>query len=449
MTVAAAKLVPEGAIDARPIRPESDATLWDSAVARRDEIATAIRSVLAAENVDALVLTSASGNYPPWVTLEAWLPVDSPVLASGTESERVLLEFVIDVKPYAEHRIVTTSRLTRGKRKLVAEARPHFHLRDAAEWARHAIGRGPRPSSFTPVVDALKRLLHGMLRIFPAPHRNRIDRRFRTPLPGSAAALLALAGLYMLGLAWLNASSPQFDRGELPIIAFAGLGIAGLALAWMLLRRRKRAVYTASQPVVPPRDLGLVDSWHAVVAGLGRDWEDVKRRLVASLAAGKSMGAECRPEIYGYRTPNGYEERERLVISKGQGLVHLHIYPFGDDMFVGWQACLNWARWAETAPVATRVADGLETQFVEIRPGGYIPNQFDLIDLNSLSEFVHRRLERELKAILKEKAIDQEIDFQIIRGDRDRALDKSRHGEGAGKKKPGRAWSYRGGASAQ
>jgi hypothetical protein len=215
----------------------------------------------------------------------------------------------------------------------------------------------------------------------------------------------------------------------------------------MLFRRRKRAVYTASQPVVPPRDLGLVDSWHAVVAGLGRDWENVKRRLVASLAAGQSMGAECRPEIYGYRTPNGYEERERLVVSKGQGLVHLHIYPFGDDMFVGWQACLNWARWAETVPVATRVADGLETQFVEIRPGGYIPNQFDLIDLNSLSEFVHRRLERELKAILKEKAIDQEIDFQIIRGDRDRALDKSRHGEGAGKKK-GRAWSYRGSASA-
>ncbi len=222
MTAAAARAVPEGAIDARPIRPESDATLWDSAVARRDEIAAAIRSVLAAESVEALVLTSASGNYPPWVTLEAWLPVDNPVLASGTESERVLLEFVIDVKPYAEHRVVTTSRLTRGKRKLAAEARPHFQLRDAAEWARHAIGRGPRPSSYTPIVDALKRLLHGMLRIFPAPHRNRIDRRFRTPLPGSAAALLALAGLYMLGLAWFNGSSPQFDRGELPIIAFAG-----------------------------------------------------------------------------------------------------------------------------------------------------------------------------------------------------------------------------------
>jgi hypothetical protein len=444
----AAKAVPDGAIDARPVRPESDATLWDSAVARRDEIAATLRGVLAAENVEALVLVSASGNYPPWVTLEAWLPADDPVLSGGTESERVLLEFVIDVKPYAEHRIVTTSRLTRGKRKIVAEARPHFHLRDADEWARHAIGRGPRPSSYRPVADAVIRMLHRILWIVPAPHRNRVDRRFRTPGPATAAALLALAGVYMLGLTWFNASSPQVEGRELPIIGLGLLGIAGLALAWLLVRRRKRVVYTASQPVVPPRDLGLVDSWHAVVAGLGRDWENVKRRLVASLAAGQSMGAECRPEIYGYRTPNGYEERERLVISKGQGLVHLHVYPFGDDMFVGWQACLNWARWAETAPVATRVADGLETQFVEIRPGGYIPNQFDLIDLNSLSEFVHRRLERELKAILKEQAIDQEIDFQIIRGDRDRALDKSRHGEGAGKKKPGRAWSYRGGAAA-
>jgi hypothetical protein len=58
-----------------------------------------------------------------------------------------------------------------------------------------------------------------------------------------------------------------------------------------------------------------------------------------------------------------------------------------------------------------------------------VPNQFDLMDLNSLTELVHRRIERELKAILKEKAIDQEIDFKIIRGDRDRALDKEQHKE--------------------
>jgi hypothetical protein len=52
---------------------------------------------------------------------------------------------------------------------------------------------------------------------------------------------------------------------------------------------------------------------------------------------------------------------------------------------------------------------------------------------------VHRRLERELKAILKEKEIDQEIDFNIIRADRDAALDRVRH---ADEDPSRRSWRY-------
>ena len=95
---------------------------------------------------------------------------------------------------------------------------------------------------------------------------------------------------------------------------------------------------------------------------------------------------------------------------------------------------LNWAQWSETKPVSTRIEGRNEIEFRELRTGVYIPNQLDLIDLQSLSELVHRRIEREIKAILKEKAIDQEIDFKIIRGDRDRALDKERHKEQTGVK---------------
>src|SRR5262245_30831965 len=104
----------DGPIDARPVRPETDGTLWDAAGARRDEIAGNVRAVLASEGIDALVLVSASGNYPPWVTLEAWLPSDNPLLTGGTECERAKLEFIVDVKPYAEHPVLTTARLTRG-----------------------------------------------------------------------------------------------------------------------------------------------------------------------------------------------------------------------------------------------------------------------------------------------------------------------------------------------
>jgi hypothetical protein len=83
----------------------------------------------------------------------------------------------------------------------------------------------------------------------------------------------------------------------------------------------------------------------------------------------------------------------------------------------------------ESEPIAIKAEWRRVTQFVSLEPAIYVPQQFDLMDLNSLSEFVHRAIEQELRAILKEKALDQEIDFEIIRGDRDRALDRSRHGE--------------------
>lgn len=61
-----------------------------------------------------------------------------------------------------------------------------------------------------------------------------------------------------------------------------------------------------------------------------------------------------------------------------------------------------------------------------LQTGIYIPNQFDLIDLNSLAEVVHRTVTTIIKAAMEEHKIDQEIDFTIIRGDRDLALDKDR-----------------------
>jgi len=217
------------------------------------------------------------------------------------------------------------------------------------------------------------------------------------------------------------------------------LGIAGLIWAWFFRRRRAHAVFVIEQPVPTPRNVGLVDSWHVVVAELGRDYDAIKERLVRSITAEQALDISCQSEMYGYRTPNGYEERERLVVSKGQSIVHVHIYRFTDDVFVGWHAYLNWAQWGETPAVSRKVERGQMVEFRELRRGYYVPNQFDLIDLNSLSELVHRRLERELKAILKEKEIDQEIDFRIIRGDRDAALDKSRHGEQDSSR---RSWRY-------
>jgi hypothetical protein len=181
-----------------------------------------------------------------------------------------------------------------------------------------------------------------------------------------------------------------------------------------------------NHPVVEPREaprhLGHVDSWHAVLIGLGGEAEHLIRRLTAGLAHADLI--YVRRETYGYRTPNGYEERERVAISHRQAHVHIHIHHLGQDLFVGWQALLNWAQWAETLPVATLEAGRHSMAFRDIRPTWYYPSEFDLIDLNSLSETVHRRLGHEIKGLLREHGRDQEVDFEFIRSDRENALDR-------------------------
>ena len=253
----------------------------------------------------------------------------------------------------------------------------------------------------------------------------------------SLGSLVVLVGAGVGIAASINSRSP-------PLLSFAAivLGIAGLIVAGLIAKFRRRAVSVTMQSELPPRNLGLVDSWHAVVAELGRDFANVKQRLVHAIAEEASPGVACQTETYTHRAPNGYEQRERLVISKDQGMVLGHIYQFGHDLLIGWYAYLNWAQWGETSPVTVKIHEGQEIEYRDLRPAAYVPNQFDLIDLSSLSEFVHRRVEREIKAMMKERAIDQEIDFKVIRGDRDRALDEGRH-SGDEKKGDSAAWSYR------
>jgi len=410
------------AVDLRPIRPTSSNSPWERAIATRNDIAQAVRETLAREKIAALVYQSEIGNYPPWVRLEAWLP-DA---RSGAARQRSELEIVTDVRPYRRHSVVGTVRLQRGKQKLTLSERCGLTKSDIAEWTRYAVDRGPKPASYRPVVDALLSIL-GMLVPPLHPRRNPVAREFRR---GFWRPSLAFIGLYLL----ITIVQPAAPRNPAAALVLAGLVLVFLALLIVTpirALRRRRVIAVTPEPTSGPRNLGLVDSWSSSVAALGSDYQAARRRLLERVAEARSLGADCRLEVYSYRTPAGYEERERLVVAKDQGQVHVHIYRFAQDVFVGWQGFLNWAGWSESKPISTKFRGGLETQFVELRPGFYLPQQFDLMDLNSLSSFVHSRIEEELKAILREKAIDQEIDFEVVRSDRAHALDRSRHAPGA------------------
>lgn len=426
-----------GRLDARPMRPTGTDTPWDQAVAMRDRFAREMRRTLDGEGVDAAIFFSQNGAYPPWVKLEAWLPA-AGADADALGRERAELEFVVDVKPYHEHEVVVGASMSRGKKKLAVSSRPEFPVHLVEGWTRHALGRGPKPANYTPVSDAVRNLIHGFLPFVPEAHRNRVLKDYRTRLSGAKIAAIA-SGLAVLFGAQIAAVTARY--GPDPLMALLPLvGIAGLVATAIYVRFRQRAVSVTAQPLISPRALAPVDSWHVVAAELGRNYGLARNRLVTAIATDTGPGVICQAEVYTQRAPNGYEQRERLVISKDQGVVHVHIYQFGNDIFVGWNAYVNWAQWAETSPVSMKIRDGKEVEFRDLRPAVYVPSQFDLIDLSSLSELVHRRIERELKAMLREKAIDQEIDFKIIRGSRENALDQSKHGQEPGKKS---SWNYK------
>jgi len=173
-------------VDARPLRTTSTNTAWDYAIAKRDAIAATVRETLAREGLVALVIVSANGNYPPWVRIEAWLPITSD--GSDSARERAELTFVIDVKPYHEHTHVVSATLKRGKKSLIVNSRPDFSDAAIAEWLRSALGGRKKPSNYTPVRDFFQKLAHWVIWLIPF-----FSRTARTRAISSSIAVVIAA----------------------------------------------------------------------------------------------------------------------------------------------------------------------------------------------------------------------------------------------------------------
>jgi hypothetical protein len=398
-------------VDARPVAPVSTDTVWDEAVNQRDRLAAAITAALDHAGWKVLLLKSQNGNYPAWIRLEAWIRnPDQPIA-----HQRVEFELIIDARPFHKHHLVYTARAKRGKRSIAVIESKRFSEDAAVEWALYALG-GQKPSRYRPFVDWLLRSVGAFIPPL-RPRHNPIAPRFRNRI-FDLRLLFAVLQCAILGVGLL-------ERTYLGAIALALGAIVVLgALALLFLPHRYRQYdWVTPRSSESPRMLGHVDSWHAVLDGVASDARDLTQRIVAKLKANSASGFSTRRERFGYRTTTGYEERERLVVSHGQGYVHIHMHPVGHDLFVGWQAHLNWAQWSETSPVAQRDEGSYGIVYRDLKPSWYVPGEFDLIDLDSLSAVVHAVMEREIKALFEERLIDQQVDFEINRGDRGNALD--------------------------
>jgi hypothetical protein len=189
--------------------------------------------------------------------------------------------------------------------------------------------------------------------------------------------------------------------------------------AMRVAEARPRLTRTVATPEGEPRSLRLVDHWEALIVGLGDGLSEAQMRLLERVKGAPLERLRHHSEEIWYHGLDQLEVREQVVLEHGRGIVFVHVYRYGKDLFVGWDAHLNEARWVEQT-----LASGIDRATGELVAlntvvSGTQPNtEYDLIDLSTLIEWTHAQLVQVVKQLMEERRIDQEVDFTIQRGQR-------------------------------
>ena len=85
-------------------------------------------------------------------------------------------------------------------------------------------------------------------------------------------------------------------------------------------------------------------------------------------------------------------------------------------------------------PVSVSVRGDRRIEYRSLTVSSYQPSEVDLVELNALSELVHRRMTIELRAFMKEREIEADIDFSIIRGSREGKIGQEDDSDGTARK---------------
>ena len=383
----------ESIISAMPLLARDPDSVWARSAILRDQTYGSVETACRELGVEALVNKSIDFVYPAWVSIEAWLPAGAP-----GATHRLFGTFTIVPKPYSRFEFEMKVTCDRdGKKGTFGPFRP-LEPDDIRDWVRYVLRGKKRPKS------RKRRLRQFVWQVwYPANKLTRLG----TDLLGVLAALSFVAAIV--------------TGAALPFIAVPALIVAGICtfVRW----KRRKVMVNAGRPTSEPRTLRLVDNWQTMANGLGRDWQDIRARLFKRLAEGLTFNIQSRLENISYLTPDGKQQREQLVLSQGRGIVYCHISHYGDDLFIGWDANLNYGQWVERA-LATGYDASLGAPAVinTVMPGTARITEYDLIDLSSLTEWVHSRMVQVVKQVMAEHKLDQDIDFKITRGERQSLL---------------------------
>ncbi|HEU4455095.1 MAG TPA: hypothetical protein VFR81_18675 [Longimicrobium sp.] len=199
------------------------------------------------------------------------------------------------------------------------------------------------------------------------------------------------------------------------------LVLAGL-LGLVVCSRAPRLVRSAGKPLAEPRIPFYLDAWQTVVFGAGGDMTLIRDRLTALFTAAHQQGFACRAERIWRWGLDGKTEREQMVLRYGRGMVFAQVHSYGSDLYVGWDAHMNLGTWKEKTIASGIDRDtGERVRVMTVERAVQPVTEYDLVDLNCLLEWTHAQVTQVLRQYLRERQINQEIDFTIIRGDRQSA----------------------------
>lgn len=224
----------------------------------------------------------------------------------------------------------------------------------------------------------------------------------------------------------IRLSEPMRLANALFIIGFItvgnGIGVVLILIAIYLtisIALQKKYIITPGKPFSEPRNLKLIDSWQSVIFKLGPEFESIKKKLMSKLTGSLMKGCEIKEEKIWYWGLDGKIEKTQLVSTNNRGIAYAHIYPYGDDLYVGWDVHINYGQWIEVDVATGKDKEtGKLVTLKSISPGWQSVNEYDIQDAVSLGEWCHAQLVNVVKLAMKEHEIDQEIDFQILRESR-------------------------------
>jgi hypothetical protein len=393
---------PSGAAPAAPVQPwdlqpileRGRADAWSLASRASHELYAAFQGACETEGIRAMVVKSDPFVYPVQVKFECWIPKEGRSLTDRTSA-------VITIEPKPFHKYPLEYKLEiddRGKKQAYAGL---WQFTPGHAWllVRYLLRRVPRPS-----FDAIQLRRYNFQFWRPTNEVNALRYDWTALIP----LTILLFGAFAL--------CAGGDSG----VTMPGLIlITGGALSWYFLAGRETSVRCLGKPEAEPRHLLRVDSWQAVVTGLGDASQLLRERFLKILEPPFTKGFRQHVERIWRWGLEGKEEREQFVLTLGRAILFCQIYQYGRELYVGWDGHLNIGQWVEKT-VATGIDKSARCRVSinAVVPGYQDVTEYDISDLNCLIEWTHAQLTKLVRELMEERKIDQEIDFKIQRGER-------------------------------